>query len=286
MRPIDERALSWRLGDDELVGVLAAPADAQLGVLVVVGGPQCRTGSHRMFTLLARGLAETGFATLRFDVRGMGDSSGAQRSFEHLSDDIGSAIDTLMREQPQLRGVVLWGLCDAASAALLYADERRDPRVRGFVLANPWLRSAATQARTQVKHYYLDRLRQPAFWRKLLGGGVGLSALRGWWQARQAGRASVQDALGFQSRMARGWQALQVPKLLLMSGKDYTAREFEEYARGDAAWRMLLSDPVLQRVDVDGADHTFSDPHDLQAALRVTLAWLQQLPNSQGASHA
>ena len=62
--PQHERALSWRLGDDELVGVLAAPEGAQLGVLIVVGGPQCRTGSHRMFTLLARGLAAQGLATL------------------------------------------------------------------------------------------------------------------------------------------------------------------------------------------------------------------------------
>jgi alpha/beta superfamily hydrolase len=48
-------------------------------VLVIVGGPQYRAGSHRQFTLLARSLAEQGFAVLRFDYRGMGDSTGAMR---------------------------------------------------------------------------------------------------------------------------------------------------------------------------------------------------------------
>lgn len=274
-----ERALSWSLSGDELVGVLAAPAVAALpvGVLIIVGGPQCRTGSHRMFTQLARELAAQGVASLRFDVRGMGDSSGAQRGFEQLSDDIGSAIDTLMAQRPELNGVVLWGLCDAASAALLYVDERRDSRVHALVLANPWLRSAATQARTQIKHYYADRLRQPDFWRKLLRGEVGLSALRGWLQARRSGRAAPTGALGFQTRMARGWLSEKLPTLLLLSGNDYTAREFEEYAQLDPVWSELLGEPTIKRVDIRGADHTFSDPQHLQAAQRATAEWLLML---------
>jgi exosortase A-associated hydrolase 1 len=278
---LHERALSWTLGPDALVGVLAEPAgDAcDLGVVVVVGGPQCRSGSHRMFTLLARALARQGHTSLRFDVRGMGDSSGAQRSFEQLSEDIGSAIDVLMRECPQLQGVVLWGLCDGASAALLYADETGDARVRGMCLANPWVRSEATQARTQIRHYYGARLRDPAFWRKLLRGGVGLAALRGWWQARSAARAAVAPAAqpGFQARMARGWARLPVPRLLLMSGKDYTAREFDELAALDRDWGARLKAPLLQRVDLAQADHTFSDPKDLEAAWQACAQWLARL---------
>lgn len=282
---LQESPLSWRCGDDHLVGIVAGPAAATphpLGVVIVVGGPQVRTGSHRMFTLLARGLAAGGVISLRFDVRGMGDSSGAPRGFEALSDDIASAIDALLREQPQLAGVVLWGLCDGASAALLYLEERRDPRVKGVCLANPWVRSAVSQARTQVKHYYRDRLRQPAFWMKLLRGGIRWTAWRDYWQARRQGRARAAPARGFQQRMAQGAQAAQVATLLVMSGNDYTAREFDEYTRADADWSALLRHPAWQRVEVPGADHTFSGPGELAAAQQATLTWLRYLPRSHG----
>jgi len=73
-----------------LLFVLAAPfaqasdddRRAACGVLIVVGGPQYRVGSHRQFLLLSRRLAAEGHPVMRFDYRGMGDASGAMRGFE------------------------------------------------------------------------------------------------------------------------------------------------------------------------------------------------------------
>ena len=52
MQP-EERALSFACGGEWLYGVLSLPAQApqaaRRGVLIVVGGPQVRTGSHRQF---------------------------------------------------------------------------------------------------------------------------------------------------------------------------------------------------------------------------------------------
>ena len=153
--PVSEQALSFGCGDDSLVGVLHKPhrddTNADIGVVVVVGGPQYRAGSHRQLVQLARALAAAGYPALRFDVRGMGDSSGALRDFEHITPDIGAAIDALRREQSQLKNVVLCGLCDGASAALLYLHDTADPCVRGLVLMNPWVRSATSLARTHVE---------------------------------------------------------------------------------------------------------------------------------------
>ena len=65
-----------------LVGIAALPArPAATGVLIIVGGPQYRAGSHRQFTLLARHLADAGYPTMRFDYRGMGDSAGRMLAF-------------------------------------------------------------------------------------------------------------------------------------------------------------------------------------------------------------
>ena len=81
-----------------LTGILSQPEQASdTTVIVVVGGPQYRVGSHRQFLQLARHLARQGYPVLRFDGRGMGDSSGLLRSFEEIDDDIGAAIGTCWR---------------------------------------------------------------------------------------------------------------------------------------------------------------------------------------------
>ena len=273
---------------ERLLAIVAEPRrppSGDLGVVIVVGGPQYRAGSHRQFVHLARALAAAGTCSLRFDVRGMGDSTGAQRSFEHLAADTGAAIDGLLAAQPQLRRVALWGLCDGASAALLYLHERADPRVAALTLVNPWVRSEASLARTHVKHYYRQRLMQREFWAKLVSGRVAGAALRSLWNNLRAARAHPRAAahLGerghatagdYQTRMAQAWQRFTGPVLLVLSGQDYTAREFTEYVGSNAAWRGALSQSNVQRHDMAQADHTFSAQADEQQLARQTLAWL------------
>jgi exosortase A-associated hydrolase 1 len=176
---LNERALVFDCHGDALLGVLHTPVAAQgIGVVVVVGGPQYRVGSHRQFVHLARALCRAGYAVLRFDVRGMGDSQGSQRPFDRLRDDIAAAIDTLLAHASSVRRVVLWGLCDGASAAWLYLQASGDPRVVGICAANPWVRSSEGLARTHVKHYYAQRVLSRSFWSKLIRGGIGWQAFR------------------------------------------------------------------------------------------------------------
>ena len=76
-----EDPLSFGCGDETLIGVLARPAlETRVGVVIVVGGPQTHVGSHRQFVLLSRHLAAGGVPCFRFDVRGMGDSTGITRT--------------------------------------------------------------------------------------------------------------------------------------------------------------------------------------------------------------
>ena len=279
-----ERALSFDCQGDELLGVLSQPASPrETGVVVVVGGPQYRAGSHRQFVLLARALARQGFAVLRFDVRGMGDSAGSPRGFEDIVPDISAAIDTLVREVPAVRQVALWGLCDGASAALLHVDAQRDPRVRGLVLLNPWVRSAESLARVQLKHYYWQRLGQREFWAKLLSGGVGQAAWRDLLANLRARRASAPRAvqLSYQQRMARAWAAFDGDILLVLSGNDYTAKEFVDTTQSDPAWAGALRHPRLQRQDVPEADHTFTSRAWQARVDELTIAWLQAIEARQ-----
>ena len=88
-----EEALVFECANDRLVGILNKPdSPGNTGVIVIVGGPQYRAGSHRQFVLLARHLSANGIATLRFDYRGMGDSSGDPVGFENAHEDVRAAI--------------------------------------------------------------------------------------------------------------------------------------------------------------------------------------------------
>ncbi len=297
-----EETILFSCAGETLLGILARPEKpADTAVVVIVGGPQYRAGSHRQFVLLSRAVAAAGFAVLRFDYRGMGDSSGAQRDFEAVSSDIAAAIDALQQRLPGIKKVALWGLCDAAAAALLYCHDTHDPRVTGLCLLNPWVRSEASLARTQVKHYYLQRLQQKTFWLKLLRGGVATQALGGLLQNLRVAFGHTDNAVGpdaenaatgrssahavatrlhsapqkpFQQRMALAWQQFQGRLLLILSGDDYTAKEFQEFARTDPVWKNYLNHAHLQHHEIPGVDHTFSGAASRLQAEKITLAWL------------
>ncbi|HEV2221020.1 MAG TPA: hydrolase 1, exosortase A system-associated, partial [Casimicrobiaceae bacterium] len=259
-----EQALAFECEGEQLVGIVAVPERlGPVGVLIVVGGPQYRAGSHRQFVHLARRLAREGIAAMRFDYRGMGDAGGDMRSFENVTDDIAAAVAAFRRACPAVERVVLWGLCDAASAALIYVEATRNAPVAGLVLANAWVRSEATQAKTRIKHYYARRLLERDFWARLLRGQVHVGhAVAGVARsARSARRAAVTprgSAVAFQDRMASGLSTFAGPVLLLMSGRDLTAREFDEYASCHSRWKTLLASASVERRDFEDADHTFS----------------------------
>lgn len=277
---------------EQLLGVLATPGDPSrasgVGVLVVVGGPQYRAGAHRQFVQFARALAAAGHTVLRFDVRGMGDSTGEQRSFEALSDDIQAAIDALRAAAPSCTKLALMGLCDGASAALMYMHDTGDRRVDALCLLNPWLRSDESLARTQVQHYYLRRLTSPEFWRKLLAGGVGLAALRGFARTLAAslrpgkpavaGTAQGRAGLDFRTAMLRGCQGFSGPVFLGLSSDDLTAKEFAGATATSAGWREALGRAHVQRALLDPADHTLSGTPARQRFEAAVVAWLGALP--------
>lgn len=287
-----ESVLTFNCAGEPLVGILAEPSEgkpAEVGVVIIVGGPQYRAGSHRQFTLLARDLAAQGFAALRFDYRGMGDSGGAARDFTGVQADIAAAIAALLAARPGVRRVMLWGLCDAASAALIYLADRPDPRVAGLTLLNPWVRNASSMARAQVKHYYVRRLLEPAFWRKLLGGGVALTAGREFLGKLMASR-KLEAAPDFVGVMASSWLQQHLPLTLILSGDDLVAREFADRVANDPRWHGALQRSGVECHTLEEADHTFSALPQKQRAAAISLQAVQRLaghhPSSETEHHA
>ena len=283
-----ETALSFRCQNTTLYGVLSLPLQpAERGVLFIVGGPQYRAGSHRQFTLLARQFAAQGVAVMRFDYRGMGDSDGEQRDFNGIDDDIRAAITCFFEQATTLREVVLWGLCDGASAALFYANQ--DHRVCGLVLVNPWVRTDESIAKAYLRHYYLQRLFNPELWRKLGTGRFNPadSALSFMRQIRQLtpfrrepgislnAMKHPDSTLSLPEKMRQGFSLFQGRILFILCSDDLTAQEFSDLAGGSGAWRKLMSRRQVTCHDLALANHTFSQRHWREQIGRWTLDWLK-----------
>ena len=270
-------ALSFDCAGARLYGVASVPEQpAARGVVIVVGGPQYRAGSHRQFTLLARALANEGIAALRFDVRGMGDSEGTAQPFEDIGADLDAAIGAFMEQVPAVREVVLWGLCDGASAAALYAQ--RDPRITGLALLNPWVRTEAGAATATIKHYYRARLFDKAFWHKLASGkfDAGAAVRSAFGLAKTAlATAPASTGAALPEQVYQGLAGFNGKLLVMLSGADLTAQEFQDASAATDGWRALMAQPRVTRHVLDGADHTCSrrDWHDQVAAW--TAAWLR-----------
>ncbi|GGC96873.1 hydrolase 1, exosortase A system-associated [Undibacterium terreum] len=262
-----ESALSFDSLANRLHGILSLPEQAgSSGVLVIVGGPQYRVGSHRQFTLLARHLAERGIPMMRFDYSGMGDSEGPQSTFDDIHDDVRTALDQFFAAVPGLREVALWGLCDGASASLFYAPQ--DERVTGLVLLNPWVRTEQGMAKAYLKHYYRDRLFQADLWKKIFSGRFSFSSAASSFAglvsklaARGKRTASIDDEpqdADLPQRMIDGLAGFSGKVLIILAGKDLTAQEFSDLAASSGSLKKLLASPRVSRREIADADHTFS----------------------------
>jgi exosortase A-associated hydrolase 1 len=265
---LNERAVTFACKGSELIGIVHVPDGAaqSTGLLILTGGDQYRVGAHRQYVLIGRRLAAAGYPVMRFDDRANGDAEGERYEveldhFEDTHDDLHAAVERFRAECPGLEKIVLWGLCGAVSTFLI-SPQLPDP-VAGLILVNPWVRTEAGSARTYLKHYYLERLLDPEFWRKLLSGRFSAGAsiksmgtLIG--QSRSKNTGTTDRDRPLPDRMANGFQKFTGPTLFILSGDDHTAQEFKDHIAQSQPWRQLMSRPGIARRDLKLADHTFS----------------------------
>lgn len=282
-----EEGTVFTAGDSTLLGVASIPSEpANVAVLFLVGGPQYRAGSHRQFTLLARHFAENGFASLRFDYPGMGDSQGESVSFSSCALELEAAVEHLQAMVPSAKSVVLWGLCDAASTAMMFAHKL--PAVRGNILVNPWVHGGEYSPSFRLSHYYGPLLSDKDYWKRLLSGKVNVlpalvdtfKAFVGFLSLKKQQRAVGESEKGSQSDfiddMLLGSERFQHEMLLILSEKDLTAKEFLEVTQSNKRWRKILNRNTTQMHQIVGADHTFSRAKWRDEVAAVALSWLQR----------
>jgi dienelactone hydrolase len=122
-----------------LAGIISEPSGrARFGLILISAGLLPKSGPYRLYTELARRVAEEGVVTLRFDLGGIGDSTLVYRSLplrERTELEVRAALDYL-HERYQLRGLALGGLCSGAEDA--FRGAAGDSRVTAVVMIDPF----------------------------------------------------------------------------------------------------------------------------------------------------
>lgn len=254
------RLIAFPCEGETLVGSLDE-AGGTTGLLIVSGGNEIRSGAHRGMASLAAELAAAGHPVFRFDRRGIGDSTGQNGGYASSGPDIMAAVAAFRAAAPQLDRLVGFGNCDAATALALYGGSTFDR----LILANPWVSddNDGLPPAAAIRSRYVERLRDPATWRRLLSGGIdfrkfmiGLSKVtQNQSQALSALEQAVFDALGAHPGV----------RVILASG-DATAIGF-----ADAAGRAGYAGDIGT---IDTASHSFARAKDKQALFAAVSAAL------------
>jgi hypothetical protein len=275
-----ERALSFGR-DSGLVGVLTEPgaADAHApAVLMWNVGIQHRIGPYRIQVDIARELANRGFASLRFDLSGMGDSSPRKDNrpdHERAIDDVREAMALLERRRGA-RTFVPIGFCSSVDAA--HAISIQDPRVVGacflegyaFRTRGFWMRYPARLLEARRWARYLES-------RGRAGGGQGAGRAMSKAEAERATFGSVFERK-YPTRKEfgadiRGLVARHVRLLFVYVGGD------TDFNHRGQFFEMVGDRSLEDRVDVEyypHADHTLFNSGDRARAVSHVCQWMSR----------
>ncbi|GMN01330.1 hydrolase 1, exosortase A system-associated [Erythrobacter sp. MTPC3] len=237
------------------------------GLLIVSGGNEIRSGAFSGQAKLAAAIAAKGFPVFRFDRRGVGDSEGENRGFTKSARDIEAALEAFRAMAPQMKRVLAFGNCDAASALMLSGGIGFD----GLVLSNPWTMDdqpgkeagdTSLPPPASIRARYAAKLKNPRELARLAKGEVNLGKL-----ARGIARTFRKDTAPTKlaDTMRSGLAQFEGSVRFLLAEADRTAQVF------NANWDS--TDPRIARCA--GAGHAYAKPEERQWLEEQILAALR-----------
>lgn len=245
------KLIEFGCGDETLVGTLDDAAGTT-GLLIVSGGNEIRIGAHRGMAQLAERVARADHPVLRYDRRGIGDSTGDNGGFESSATDIAAAAQAF--RETGVERIIAYGNCDAATAlAFFHAQAGID----GLVLANPWTVETVDEMppAAAIRSHYAAKLRDPKEWLRAARGGVNIAKLaKG---LARISKSAPQADTSLASRLAAALGEAQVPVTILLAQGDNTAIAFAD------AFKEPAFDAARAKVKIDQLD---SDSHSFASA--------------------
>jgi len=230
-------------GDRPLFGILTPASVARADrppIILTNAGCVNRSGPHRLYVAMARRWAALGFDVLRVDLSGIGDSPAAPDTDENVTyppsglDDLAAAMQALSDQRGAQRFVIA-GLCSGGDYAFQLGA--RDPRVATAIIMNP-----RTFCMLDLRAVESASAEPPA--------------------------PSVESVPGTLGMMVQGG----VDTFLVVSERDPGIAYVDAHQGGQM--RALDSAPRFRRVNLPGADHTFTPVSSQRRVLELVTAHL------------
>jgi uncharacterized protein len=234
----------------QLVGILHAPGQDPVGGVLLAHCFSC-SKDYKTMTRLADGLTDSGYAVLRFDFTGLGDSEG-EFGASNLAHGVGDVVAMTEALAAAVGGPIgLLGHSLGGSACLLAAPSLE--RVRSVITLNaPSEPSHLRQHLPEVVTRIRDGERVP----------ITLAGRTFYVSGGFLDDLEEHDQLGTVAQLGR-------PLLVLHALDD----DLVEVAQGEALFRTARQPKAF--VPLLDTDHLVSDRDAVSRALRLVLAWFE-----------
>jgi len=265
-----------------LFGILSRPKafDATRPLVVLLNsGAVHHVGPNRVYTHLARTIAESGLACLRLDIEGLGDSFKPDlvrenHPFQSSTQKNFATAIACLKKLGLAKEFIVMGICSGAHGAFHSALAVSTPDVREVVLINPltfyWQEGMSLDIPSdiQVAHdakYYSSSMRDPKKWMKLLTGKASTGYILSFIKKRLCEKVKVKakhlrEALLDQhtplsADLLRITRA-NIPVSLLISASDPGLEIVQTQAR--RTLKKGQASGIIRVKIFAGANHTFS----------------------------
>jgi pimeloyl-ACP methyl ester carboxylesterase len=241
-----------------LVGTLAEPSDSTDRAVALVHGGGVTREEGGFFTRLAEGLATSGITSLRFDLRGHGDSEGKQEelTLSGILADIDAALDVL-RERTGVSRPALLGASFSGGICGYYTTQYPNT-IASLVLFNPLL-NYKKRLIDDKPYWHNNRLDEQAG-RELAAMGYLAHS-----PSFKLGRPLLNEL--FYLRPDRSLHQITTPILFVHGTKD----TFIPVESSREAVTRLPGEAAL--IEIDGAQHGFAVHDDPTYAQPQTQQW-------------
>jgi hypothetical protein len=236
-----------------LVGIFHSQEKSNPAAVVMASGLGGDKDENGLFARVAEALAKEGYAILRFDYAGTGESEGrseeATRKTE--AEDLKAAI-SFMKKETKFQKLILIGLSmGAAVSTLSYSTQ-----VNTMIFYSPAVIFSPLRTRYSKDPKVMKELKEKGF----------ISRQRSWGKFR-IGKALLDESenLGVQQIAKK----VACPILIIHGSEDDVIRIERAYKT-----RKLFSDAELKIIE--GADHNFTKKQHEKELIKLTLAWLRK----------